>query len=213
MTRTTVTLAKPLTREMAIATTEPNGATRYCRVIVWASASVTSSRRSRRPFTQYRHTAFHAMAMNRKLPEYTTAAVPASGSTMWAATIEVVKGVRTTKRRRIPFLSMRRRSTRSMWLNMLWWLSHMTRIVMKLVTMAKKNGASLISPSDNDVVSVDGSRRFRTSNVMAKAKTPSLKASVLAVSFAPRLSLISMGRVRRHASGRFEGAAGRSDGV
>src|SRR5947208_13946424 len=96
---------------------------------------------------------------------------------------------------------------------MLWWLSHMTRIVMKLVTMAKKNGASLIRPSDNDVVSVDGSWRFRTSNVMAKAKTPSLKASVLAVSFAPRLSPFSMGRVRRHASGRFEGAAGRSDGV
>src|SRR5437660_2880625 len=96
---------------------------------------------------------------------------------------------------------------------MLWWLSHMTRIVMKLVTMAKKNGASLIRPSDNDVVSVDGSWRFRTSNVMAKAKTPSLKASVLAVSFAPRLSPFSMGRVRGHASGRFEGAAGRSDGV
>src|SRR6266550_3997956 len=165
MTRTTVTLAKPLTREIAIATREPNGATRYCRVIVWASASVTSSRRSRRPFTQYRHTAFHAMAMNRKLPEYRTAAVPASGEIMWAATIEVVKGV------------------------------------------------SLIRPSDNDVVSVDGSWRFRTSSVMAKAKTPSLKASVLAVSFAPRLSPFSMGRVRRHASGRFEGAAGRSDGV
>src|SRR6266704_367851 len=64
---------------MAIATTEPSGATRYCRVIVRASASVTSSRRSRRPFAQYRHRAFHAMAMNRKLPEYTTAAVPASG--------------------------------------------------------------------------------------------------------------------------------------
>src|SRR5947208_1766981 len=95
---------------------------------------------------------------------------------------------------------------------MLWWLSHMTRIVMKLVTMAKKNGASLIRPSDNDVVSVDGSWRFRTSNVMAKAKTPSLKASVLAVSFAPRLSLFSMGWIRRHASGRFEGAAGRPAG-
>src|SRR5437899_5555448 len=91
---------------------------------------------------------------------------------------------------------------------MLWWLSHMTRIVMKLVTMAKKNGASLIRPSDNDMVSVDGSRRFRTSSVMAKAKTPSLKASVLAVSFAPRLSPFSIGRIRRHASGRFEGAAG-----
>src|SRR5207244_7267576 len=91
---------------------------------------------------------------------------------------------------------------------MLWWLSHMTRIVMKLVTMAKKNGASLIRPSDNDVVSVEGSWRFRTSSVMAKAKTPSLKASVLAVSFAPRLSPFSMGRVRRHASGRFEGAPG-----
>src|SRR5437870_13665018 len=87
----------------------------------------------------------------------------------------------------------------------------MTRIVMKLVTMAKKNGVSLIRPSDNDVVSVDGSWRFRTSSVMAKAKTPSLKASVLAVSFAPRLSPFSMGRVRRHASGRFEGAAGRCD--
>src|SRR5437879_6864891 len=126
---------------------------------------------------------------------------------MWDGTIEVVKDVRTTKRRRIPFLSMRRRSTRSMWLNMLWWLSHMTRIVMKLVTKAKKNGASLIRPSVNDGASVDGSWRFRTSNVIAKAKTPSLNASVLAVSFAPRLSPFSMGRTRRHASGRFEGAA------
>src|SRR5436309_3353090 len=53
----------------------------------------------------------------------------------------------------------------------------------------------------------------RDENVMAKAKTPSLKAAVLAVSFAPRLSPFSMGRIRGHASGRFEGAAGRSDGV
>src|SRR6266566_266724 len=96
---------------------------------------------------------------------------------------------------------------------MLWWLSHMTRIVMKLVTMAKKNGASLISPSDNVTSREDGSRRFRTSNVIAKANTPSLKASVLAVSLAPRLSPFSMGWIRRHASGRFEGAAGRFDGV
>src|SRR2546430_15116207 len=84
----------------------------------------------------------------------------------------------------------------------------MTRIVMKLVTNAKKNGASLIRPSVNDGASVDGSWRFRTSNVIAKAKTPSLKASVLAVSLAPRLSPLSIGRTRRHASGRFEGAVG-----
>jgi hypothetical protein len=51
----------------------------------------------------------------------------------------------------------------------------------------------LIRPSDNDTPEVDGSRRFRTSNVIAKAKTPSLKASVLAVSFAPRLSPFSIG--------------------
>src|SRR5947199_4708751 len=96
MTRTTVTLAKPLTREMAIATREPNGATRYCLVIVWASASVTLSRRGRRPFTQYRDTALHAIAMNRKLPEYMTAAGPASGSIIEAATIEGVEVGRTT---------------------------------------------------------------------------------------------------------------------
>src|SRR6267143_2166672 len=89
---------------------------------------------------------------------------------------------------------------------MLWWLSHMTRIVKKLVTKAKKDCHSLIRPSDNDTPDVDGSRRFSTSNVIAKANTPSLKASVLAVSFAPRLSPFSMGWIRRHASGRFEGA-------
>src|SRR5713226_8747234 len=75
---------------------------------------------------------------------------------------------------------------------MLWWLSHMTRIVMKLVTKAKKDCHSLIRPWDKETPDVDGSRRFRTSNVIAKAKTPSLKASVLAVSFAPRLSPVSM---------------------
>src|SRR6267378_5725768 len=93
-----------------------------------------------------------------------------------------------------------------MWLNILWWLSHITRIVMKLVPRAKKAGNSLIRPSVNETPDVDGSRRFRTSNVIAKANTPSLKASVLAVSFAPRLSPVSMGWIRRHASGRFEGA-------
>src|SRR6267378_5561412 len=93
-----------------------------------------------------------------------------------------------------------------MWLNILWWLSHITRIVMKLVPRAKKAGNSLIRPSVNETPDVDGSRRFRTSNVIAKANTPSLKASVLAVSFAPRLSPFSMGWIRRHASGRFEGA-------
>src|SRR3989442_13563535 len=90
----------------------------------------------------------------------------------------------------------------------------MTRIVMKVVTKAKKDCHSLTKPSNNGTPEDtpgdmnDGSRRFRTSNVMAKAKTPSLKASVLAVSFAPRLSLFSIGRTRRHASGRFEGAVG-----
>src|SRR6267143_2253865 len=82
----------------------------------------------------------------------------------------------------------------------------MTRIVMKLVTKAKKDCHSLIRPSDKETPDVDGSRRFRTSNVIANANTPSLKASVLAVSFAPRLTLFSMGWIRRHASGRFEGA-------
>src|SRR5437762_12932908 len=78
----------------------------------------------------------------------------------------------------------------------------MTRIVMKVVTKAKKDCHSLTKPSNNGTPEDtpgdmnDGSRRFRTSNVMAKAKTPSLKASVLAVSFAPRLSPFSMGRVR-----------------
>src|SRR3989442_553832 len=91
---------------------------------------------------------------------------------------------------------------------MLWWLSHMTRIVMKLVTKAKKDCHSLIRPSDNETPDVDGSRRFRTSKVIAKAKTPSLKASVLAVSCASRLPTVSMGRKGLHASGRFESAAG-----
>src|SRR2546430_12105050 len=95
-----------------------------------------------------------------------------------------------------------------MWLNMLWWLSHITRIVMKLVPRAKKAGNSSIRPWDRETPDVAGSRRFSTSNVIAKAKTPSLKASVLAVSFAPRLSPFSIGRTRRHASGRFEGAVG-----
>src|SRR5207247_9982730 len=95
----------------------------------------------------------------------------------------------------------------------------MTRIVMKVVTKAKKDCHSLTKPSNNGTPedmpgdTNEGSRRFRTSNVMAKAKTPSLKASVLAVSFAPRLSPFSMGRIRGHASGRFAGAAGRSDAV
>src|SRR5881396_3367354 len=95
----------------------------------------------------------------------------------------------------------------------------MTRIVMKVVTKAKKDCHSLTKPSNKGTPEDtpgdmnDGSRRFRTSNVMAKAKTPSLKASVLAVSFAPRLSPFSMGWIPRDASGRFEGAAGGSDGV
>src|SRR5712692_3850150 len=75
---------------------------------------------------------------------------------------------------------------------MLWWLSHMTRIVMKLVTKAKKDCHSLIRPWDKETPDVDGSRRFRTSKVIAKAKTPSLKASVLAVSCASRLPTVSM---------------------
>src|SRR6266571_4150589 len=89
----------------------------------------------------------------------------------------------------------------------------MTRIVMKVVTKAKKDCHSPTKPSNKGTPEDtpgdrnDGSRRFRTSNVMAKAKTPSLKASVLAVSFAPRLSPFSMGRLRGHASGQFEGAA------
>src|SRR5436309_8950602 len=95
----------------------------------------------------------------------------------------------------------------------------MTRIVMKVVTKAEKDCHSLTKPSNNGTPEYtpgdrnDGSRRFRTSNVIAKANTPSLKASVLAVSLAPRLSPFSMGWIRRHASGRFEGAAGRSRGV
>src|SRR5205809_6580582 len=95
----------------------------------------------------------------------------------------------------------------------------MTRIVMKVVTKAKIDCHSLTKPSNNGTPYYtpgernDGSRRFRTSSVIAKANTPSLKASVLAVSLAPRLSPFSMGWIRRHASGRFEGAAGRSRGV
>src|SRR5437879_13274480 len=57
----------------------------------------------------------------------------------------------------------------------------MTRIVMKVVTKAKKDCHSPTKPSNNGTPEDtpgdrnDGSRRFRTSNVMAKAKTPSLK--------------------------------------
>src|SRR2546428_2363142 len=86
--------------------------------------------------------------------------------------------------------------------------SHINGIVMKLVPRAKTAGNSSIRPWDRETPDVAGSRRFSTSNVIAKAKPPSLKASVLAVSFAPRLSPFSIGRTRRHASGRFEGAVG-----
>ena len=63
--------------------------------MVLASSSVTSSRKSRRPFAQYRQRVFHATAMRRKLPEYTAASVresEASATLMWLATSEVVNG-------------------------------------------------------------------------------------------------------------------------
>src|SRR3989442_7544880 len=64
----------------------------------------------------------------------------------------------------------------------------MIRTVMKLVTNAKNEGHSSIRHSDSETPDVAGSRRFSASSVIANAKTPSLKASILAVSFSSRLS-------------------------
>src|SRR5438445_5263719 len=64
----------------------------------------------------------------------------------------------------------------------------MIRTVMKLVTNAKNEGHSSIRPWDSDTPDVAGSRRFSASSVIANAKTPSLNASILAVSFSSRLS-------------------------
>jgi len=59
----------------------------------------------------------------------------------------------------------------------------MMRTVTKLVTSAKNEGHACFRPLNNERLLVAGSRKFNTSNVMANAKTPSLKASILAVSF------------------------------
>src|SRR5437899_11794551 len=64
----------------------------------------------------------------------------------------------------------------------------MIKTVMKLVTNAKNEGHSSIRPWDRDTPDVAGSRRFSASSVIANAKTPSLNASILAVSFSSRFS-------------------------
>src|SRR2546425_13092579 len=69
----------------------------------------------------------------------------------------------------------------------------MIRTVTKLVTNAKNDGHSSIRPWDNDTPDVAGSRRFNASSVIANAKTPSLNASILAVSFSSRLSRLTIG--------------------
>ena len=63
---------------------------------------------------------------------------------------------------------------------------------MKLVTKANKAGHCFKSPSNSDDPankgSDKGSLRFKTNSVIAKAKIPSLNASVLAVSRSSKLS-------------------------
>src|SRR2546427_2077006 len=84
----------------------------------------------------------------------------------------------------------------------------MMRTVTKLVTKAKNAGHSLIRPSESDTPLPEGSRRFKASNVIANANTPSLNASIRTVSFS---SIASRSIMRfgpaGHASGRFESAS------
>src|SRR5467141_1228396 len=67
----------------------------------------------------------------------------------------------------------------------------MMRTVTKLVTKAKNVGHSLYKPANSETFVLVGSWRFRASNVMANAKTPSLNASILPVSRSSRLSRLS----------------------
>ena len=66
----------------------------------------------------------------------------------------------------------------------------MISIVVKLVTKAKKIGHCVSKPFRRVPPTLVGSLRPRTSSVMAKAKTPSLKASRRAVSFASNLAIL-----------------------
>src|SRR5437867_11804909 len=88
----------------------------------------------------------------------------------------------------------------------------MMRTVTKLVTKAKNAGHSLIRPSESDTPLPEGSRRFKASNVIANANTPSLNASIRTVSFSSRASrsIVRLG-LPRHASGRFESASRNSE--
>src|SRR5467141_2013037 len=87
----------------------------------------------------------------------------------------------------------------------------MMRTVTKLVTKAKNVGHSLYKPANSETFVLVGSWRFRASNVMANAKTPSLNASILPVSRSSRLSRLSRlmigGLDRSQASSRFECAS------
>jgi len=139
---------------------------------------------------------FQAIAMKRNELEYTAAATLASFEIMWLETREVVNGVKTTKNRRKPFKNMNGVSIRLIQLNILWWFTHIIRMVMKLVTRARKVGHSSSRPGRRGVAPpAVGSFRFRTSNVIANAKTPSLNASRRPVSFSSnRPALSSNGR-------------------
>src|SRR2546422_10283218 len=81
----------------------------------------------------------------------------------------------------------------------------MIRTVTKLVTNAKNDGHSSIRPWDSDTPDVAGSRRFKARSVIANAKTPSLNASILAVSFSSKLSVLIIG-LTGHVPVRFESA-------
>src|SRR2546422_3124563 len=84
----------------------------------------------------------------------------------------------------------------------------MMRTLTKLVTKAKNEGHSLIRPSESDTPLPEGSRRFKASNVIANANTPSLNASIRTVSFSSRASRSIMRLdLPRHASDRFESAS------
>src|SRR6266571_7562774 len=88
----------------------------------------------------------------------------------------------------------------------------MMRTVTKLVPKAKNTALSLTRPWSNETPFRDGSWRFNASNVMANAKTPSLNASILAVSRSSRLSRLSRlmvggPRPESQTSSRFEFAS------
>ena len=112
----------------------------------------------------------------------------AGGLPRYCVTREVGNGTTVTNNSSKPLANRKGVSALYTILKMLWWLAHMIKIVAKLVMNVRYDGhcwKSALANAGTEIAPAGrwGTCKLNTSNVMATAKTPSLKDSRRPVCF------------------------------